>query len=132
MTLIDQVWGTTNERIHTVGTLFLGLSAFCAVTLGLKIKANGLFTFGCFAIGINLIGIAMLRNAWTRCMASEGVETHIPFTGSVTARSTAGASSWSLQPDSGTQGDVPSGMRRMLAATKTSEMWTIPRICADS
>ena len=66
MTLIDQVWGTTNERIHTVGTLFLALSAFCAVTLGLKIKANGLFTFGCFAIGINLIGIAMLRNAWTR------------------------------------------------------------------
>ena len=66
MTLIEQVWGTTNERIHTVGTLFLGLSALCAVTLGLEVKANGLFTFGCFAIGINLVGIAMLRNAWTR------------------------------------------------------------------
>ena len=66
MTLIEQVWGTANERIHTVGTLFIALSALFAVTLGLKVKVNGLFTFGCFAIGIHLIGIAMLRNAWTR------------------------------------------------------------------
>ena len=66
MTLIEQVWGTTNERIQTVGTLFIALSALFAVTLGLKVKVKGLFTFGCFAIGIHLIGLAMLRNAWTR------------------------------------------------------------------
>ena len=66
MTLVEQVWGSTNERIHTVGTLFLAFSALLALTLGLKVKVNGLFTFGCFAIGINLVGIAMLRNAWTR------------------------------------------------------------------
>ena len=66
MTLIDQLWGTTNERIHTVGTLFIGFSALLASTLGLTVKENGLFTFGCFAIGIHLVGLAMLRNAWGR------------------------------------------------------------------
>lgn len=66
MTLTQQVWGTTNERIHTVGTVFLGLSAVMAITLGLKVKTTNVVAFGCFAVGINLIGIAMLRNAWGR------------------------------------------------------------------
>jgi hypothetical protein len=71
MTLVQQLWGTTNERIHTVGTLCLALSALLTLTLGLEIKANGLVTFGCFGAGINLIGIAMLRNAWTRWRRGE-------------------------------------------------------------
>ncbi len=71
MTLTQQLWGTTNEKIHTVGTLFLGLSAVFALVLGLKVKANGLLTFGCFALGVNLIGIAMLRNAWGRIRHGE-------------------------------------------------------------
>ena len=71
MTLVEQLWGSTNEKIHTVGTLFLALSAGCFVVLGLEVKSNGLFTFSCFAVGVNLIGLSMLRNAWTRWVRDE-------------------------------------------------------------
>lgn len=71
MTLADQLWGSTNEKIHTLGTVFLVLSAGCFAMLGMEIKTNGLLTFTLFAVGVNLIGVSMLRNAWCRVIRGE-------------------------------------------------------------
>jgi len=71
MTLVQQVWGSTNEKIHTIGTAFLAVSACCFLLLGMEVKANGVLTFSCFALGINLIGVSTLRNAWGRWRTGE-------------------------------------------------------------
>jgi len=71
MTLMQQVWGTTNEKIHTIGTVFLAASACCFLLLGMEVKTNGILTFSCFAVGVNLIGVSTLRNAWGRWRTGE-------------------------------------------------------------
>ena len=66
MTLIEQLWGSTNERLHTVGATALALSALTFVVVQPLSKAEGLVVFYLFSSGCALIGYATTRNAWTR------------------------------------------------------------------
>jgi hypothetical protein len=66
MSLAAQLWGSTNERIHTIGTLSLGLSAIFFLSLEPAIKQEGLLIFTTFGLGAALIGVATLRNSWGR------------------------------------------------------------------
>ena len=61
MSLAAQLWGSTNERIHTIGTLSLGLSAIFFLSLEPAIKQEGLLIFTTFGLGAALIGVATLR-----------------------------------------------------------------------
>ena len=66
MTLVEQLWGSTNERLHTVGTIALGLSFLVFVMAHPLDKIEGLIVFYLFSSGCALIGYATCRNAWTR------------------------------------------------------------------
>jgi hypothetical protein len=66
MSLIAQLWGSTNERIHTLGTLSFALSAVFFVSLDPTNKTEGLLIFTSFGLGAALIGIATLKNSWDR------------------------------------------------------------------
>ena len=71
MTLVEQVWGTTNERIHTVGTIALGLSLVCFLILRPLSKSEGLLVFYLFSSGCAFIGYATCRNSWSRWRKGE-------------------------------------------------------------
>ena len=66
MNLTAQLWGSTNERIHTLGTLSLALSAVFFLSLEPTDKIEGLLIFTTFGLGIALIGVATLKNSWGR------------------------------------------------------------------
>ena len=66
MSLTAQLWGSTNERIHSLGTLSLALSAGFFLCLEPTNKYEGLVIFTCFGLGVGLVGIATLRNSWGR------------------------------------------------------------------
>ena len=71
MTLVQQVWGTTNERIHTVGTIALALSLLFFLALRPLNKPEGLFVFYLFSSGCAFIGYATCRNSWSRWKTGE-------------------------------------------------------------
>jgi len=71
MTLIEQLWGSTNERLHTVGTIGLALSFVSFVLAYPLSKTEGLVVFYLFSFGCALIGYATTRNAWTRWRTGE-------------------------------------------------------------
>tara|TARA_B110000037_G_C16908034_1_gene419089 strand:+ start:25 stop:555 length:531 start_codon:yes stop_codon:yes gene_type:complete len=66
MNLTAQLWGSTNERIHTLGTLSLALSAVFFLSLETTNKNEGLLIFTTFGFGVVLIGVATLKNSWGR------------------------------------------------------------------
>lgn len=66
MTLIEQLWGSTNEKIHTVGTAFLGLSVISFAVLRTDVKAQALVIFCTFALGVTFVGAATVLNSWSR------------------------------------------------------------------
>ena len=66
MTFVEQVWGTPNERIHTVGTIALALSLASYLILQPLNKSEGLLVFYLFSSGCAFIGYATCRNAWSR------------------------------------------------------------------
>ena len=71
MTWFEQVWGTTNERIHTVGTIALGLSLVFFLLLKPLSKAEGLLVFYLFSSGCAFVGYATCRNSWSRWRTGE-------------------------------------------------------------
>ena len=71
MTVVEQVWGTANEKIHTVGTVCLGFSAVAFMVLRTEIKAQALVIFISFALGVTLVGVATIRNSWRRWRTGE-------------------------------------------------------------
>ena len=71
MTFVEQVWGTPNERIHTVGTIALALSLGAFLILQPLNKMDGLLVFYLFSSGCAFIGYATSRNAWTRWRTGE-------------------------------------------------------------
>ena len=71
MTLVEQLWGSTNERLHTVGTIALALSFISFVLVYPLSKTEGLVVFYLFSSGCALIGYATTRNAWTRWRTGE-------------------------------------------------------------
>jgi len=71
VTVVEQVWGTANEKIHTVGTLCLGFSAVAFMVLRTEIKAQALVIFVSFALGVTLVGVATIRNSWRRWRTGE-------------------------------------------------------------
>jgi len=71
MTFIDQVWGTPNERIHTLGTLALLLSLTLYLFFTPLNKPEGLAVFYLFSAGCSLIGLATIRNSWSRWRTGE-------------------------------------------------------------
>ena len=71
MTLIEQLWGSTNEKIHTLGTAFLGLSVIAFAVLRTDVKAQALVIFCTFALGVTLVGAATVRNSWSRWRTGE-------------------------------------------------------------
>jgi hypothetical protein len=71
MTLIEQMWGSPNEKLHTVGTAFLALSAASFVVMDMQVKSQALTIFSCFAFGVTFAGFAILRNSWSRWRTGE-------------------------------------------------------------
>ena len=71
MTLVEQLWGSTNERLHTVGTVALALSFLVFVVVHPMSKVEGLVVFYLFSSGCALIGYATTRNAWSRWRTGE-------------------------------------------------------------
>ena len=71
MTLVEQVWGTQNERIHTVGTIALALSLVTFLMVQPLSKPEGLFVFYLFSSGCAFIGYATCRNTWSRWRTGE-------------------------------------------------------------
>jgi hypothetical protein len=66
MSLAAQLWGSTNERIHTLGTASLALSAVLFLGLEAKNKYEGLLIFMAFGLGVLLVGVSTLKNSWSR------------------------------------------------------------------
>ncbi len=71
MTFVEQVWGTTNEKIHSVGTACLGMSVLAFLVLRTDVKSQALVIFTSFASGVTLIGLATVRNSWRRWRTGE-------------------------------------------------------------
>ena len=71
MTLVEQLWGSTNEKIHTLGTVFLGLSVIAFAVLRTDVKSQALVIFCSFAMGVTLVGAATVRNSWNRWRTGE-------------------------------------------------------------
>jgi len=71
MTLIEQMWGSPNEKLHTVGTGFLALSAASFVVMDMQVKGQALIIFCSFAFGVTFAGFAILRNSWSRWRTGE-------------------------------------------------------------
>jgi len=71
MTFVEQVWGTSNERIHTVGTIALALSFFLFLVFRPLEKMEGLIVFYLFSSGCSFIGYATSQNAWSRWRTGE-------------------------------------------------------------
>lgn len=71
MTVLEQVWGTPNEKIHTVGTACLAFSALAYIVLQVQVKAQALVVFVPFASGVTLVGLSVVRNSWTRWRTGE-------------------------------------------------------------
>ena len=71
MTVLEQVWGTANEKIHTVGTACLAFSALAYIVLRVDVKAQALVVFVPFAGGVTLVGLSVVRNSWTRWRTGE-------------------------------------------------------------
>jgi len=71
MTLLEQVWGTPNERIHTVGASALLMSLVLFLCFTPLTKPQGLIVFYLFGAGCCLIGVATSRNAWARWRTGE-------------------------------------------------------------
>ncbi len=71
MSFFEQIWGTTNERIHTLGATALLLSLILFLCFTPLSKLDGLVVFYLFGCGCSLIGIATTRNAWSRWKTGE-------------------------------------------------------------
>jgi hypothetical protein len=71
MTFTEQVWGTTNERIHTLGTASLLLSLILFLCFTPLIKPEALAVFYLFSSGCTCIGLATIRNSWSRWRTGE-------------------------------------------------------------
>ena len=71
MTFIEQVWGTPNERIHTLGTCALLLSLILFLCFTPLNKPEALAVFYLFSSGCGLIGLATIRNSWSRWRTGE-------------------------------------------------------------
>lgn len=71
MTFLEQVWGTHNERLHSLGALALMTSLIVFLCLMPLTKIEGLVVFYLFGTGCCLVGIATTRNSWTRWRTGE-------------------------------------------------------------
>ena len=89
MTLLEQMWGSPNEKLHTVGTVFLALSAASFVVMDMQVKGQALTIFSCFAFGVTFAGFAILRNSWTRWRTGEDTLILLRRRGEHAARVTA-------------------------------------------
>ncbi len=71
MTLLEQLWGSQHEKLHTVGTVLLGLSLVSFLALRPLSKEESLLVFYLFGFGCGMIGFACLKNAWCRWRTGE-------------------------------------------------------------
>jgi len=66
LSLWAQIWGTTFEKIHTLGTFLLGISLVLYLVCRPLSKTEALCTFTAFGLGCAFIGWATLCNSWVR------------------------------------------------------------------
>ena len=66
MSLIEQLWGSQHEKLHTIGTILLGMSLASFLVLRPLSKGESLVVFYLFGFGCGMMGFACLKNAWCR------------------------------------------------------------------
>ena len=71
MTLLEQLWGSQHEKLHTLGTILLGMSLMSFLVLRPLSKDESLLVFYLFGFGCGMMGFACLKNAWCRFRTGE-------------------------------------------------------------
>jgi hypothetical protein len=71
VSLVEQLWGSQHEKLHTIGTTLLGMSLVSFLALRPLSKEDSLLVFYLFGFGCGMMGFACLKNAWCRWRTGE-------------------------------------------------------------